>query len=112
MGVVIPGMAIADQIYGAFTAISDMEILGLQASVNGNLVEGGDTEFVVRIAGIDYSAAPLVIEPGQRRAVVTFDTPQAIVEGQYIQFHCLSVGATYPGSWIELRVNVDTEISE
>lgn len=114
LGSIVPGNAISGQNYpvGAITLPGAITITGLQAVINGDPPTGSNLRFCLRVDGVNYDLEPLIILAGARKQTVLFSNPYELYAGSEISLHCLAVGAGSPGSWIELRLNIDVETVE
>jgi len=105
----IPGELTVGESYGSFATPSLATIVGLQASILGDVAVGDDIELQLTIDGVVDSARKLVIAAGEVNNEASFDSV-SVNAGQILGVYCASAGSVDPGSWLQVRVNVQLEV--
>lgn len=107
----IPGDINLGQSYGNFSLPASARIVGMQANILGATPSGDSVELQLEIDGVVDEEKHVIIEEGGRSKSVTFAESQSVTAGQVLSVLAASVGSVVPGSWLEVRVNVELEVT-
>lgn len=105
----VPGDLTVGESYGSFSAPSAANIVGMQASVLGDPPSGDDIVLQLVVDGNVDTARYVTIPAGSSNNDVSFDS-LAVTAGQTLGVYCAGAGSGDPGSWIQVRVNVELEV--
>ena len=106
----IPGNVVIGQVYGRLTTNGILNIKGLQCTVNGSLPVGSALTFYMQLDGITELAFPITVANGANYGYVSVFPNIQVYDGTVITFLCSAVGSTVPGSWCEIRMNVESMV--
>jgi hypothetical protein len=88
--------------YGYFRTVSDIQVVQLQCSINGDAPVGDDLVFEMYVDGV-ASGHEITVASGETHAVIDI-VAESIESDVVISFVCKNVGSSEAGSWIELRI--------
>jgi len=111
-GTEVPGNAQVGEVYGKVTTNGIINIIGLQCTVNGQIPDGADLVFYMQIDGSTEFSFPITVSDGSSYGSIAVSPNIQVYDGSIITFICSSVGSVIPGSWLEIRMNVECMVLE